>query len=59
MKETEFKVTLTDAGDVWVGYAKDYILKAGETWGGEREPHFDFFDMDGKVKVVRLIRRQA
>ena len=59
MKKMEFKVTLTLPDDVRFADAKDYILEAVETWGGHRDPHYDFFDMYGKVKVVRLIRRQA
>jgi hypothetical protein len=59
MKKIEFKVTLTVSDDVRFGDAKDYILEAVETWGGQRHPDDDFFGMRGKVKVVRLIRRQA
>jgi hypothetical protein len=59
MKKMEFKVTLTVSDDVRFADAKDYILDAVEIWGGQRHPDDDFFDMHGKVKVVRLISRQA
>jgi hypothetical protein len=59
MKKMEFKVTLTLLDGVRFADAKDYILEAVETWGEHRDPHLDFFDMYDKVKVVRLIRRQA
>ena len=59
MKKMEFKVTLTLPDDVRFADAKDYILEAVETWGGQRHPDEDFFDMYGKVKAVRLITRKA
>jgi hypothetical protein len=59
MKKMEFKVTLTLPDGVRFADAKDYILEAVETWGGQRDPDDDFFNMYNKVKVVRLIRGQA
>jgi hypothetical protein len=57
MKKMEFKVTLTVMDHVRFADAKDYILEAAETWGGQRHPDDSFFNMHGKVKVTRITKK--
>jgi hypothetical protein len=57
MKKMEFKVTLTVVDDARFADAKDYILEAAETWGGQRHPDDPFFNMHGRVKVARITKK--